>query len=287
MAGRAGALGRSSTCAKLVKLGESVAICEQIGDPATRQGPGRPAGDAHRHAGDADRLDACWTTRPTTSCSAFARDKEHRGPGVALARERRRCASPRVAPQALENELRRIAPAEVLSAVPAGTASSSPSFRSGISTSTRAGRACSKQLGAGEPRRLRLRGPDARHRRLRRAARLRGEDPGPGARARRRGQRRARRRIPARSTPRRAATSRSTETLRGEPAPTLFSLLDDCATGMGSRLLRHWLHHPLRDRKALDGTPRSGRRAAKRNRPRPEDPARLLRRRAHHRAASR
>jgi DNA mismatch repair protein MutS len=38
---------------------------------------------------------------------------------------------------------------------------------------------------------------------------------------------------------------------RGEPAPTLFSLLDECATGMGSRLLRHWLHHPLRDRSAL------------------------------------
>ena len=51
-----------------------------------------------------------------------------------------------------------------------------------------------------------------------------------------------------------AATRRNlelTETLRGEPAPTLFSLLDECATGMGSRLLRHWLHHPLRDRAAL------------------------------------
>jgi len=42
-----------------------------------------------------------------------------------------------------------------------------------------------------------------------------------------------------------------TETMRGEPAPTLFSLLDTCATGMGSRLLRHTLHHPLRDRAAL------------------------------------
>ena len=52
-----------------------------------------------------------------------------------------------------------------------------------------------------------------------------------------------------------AATRRNlelTETLRGEPAPTLFSLLDECACGMGSRLLRHWLHHPLRDRKALE-----------------------------------
>src|SRR3989441_4708300 len=44
-----------------------------------------------------------------------------------------------------------------------------------------------------------------------------------------------------------------TETLRGEPAPTLFSVLDECATGMGSRLLRHWLHHPLRDHGALTG----------------------------------
>ncbi|TAN47819.1 MAG: DNA mismatch repair protein MutS, partial [Betaproteobacteria bacterium] len=51
-----------------------------------------------------------------------------------------------------------------------------------------------------------------------------------------------------------AATRRNleiTETLRGEPAPTLFSLLDQCATGMGSRLLRRWLHQPLRDRQAL------------------------------------
>jgi DNA mismatch repair protein MutS len=51
-----------------------------------------------------------------------------------------------------------------------------------------------------------------------------------------------------------AATRRNlelTETLRGEPAPTLFSLLDECASAMGSRLLRHWLHHPLRDRAAV------------------------------------
>ena len=42
-----------------------------------------------------------------------------------------------------------------------------------------------------------------------------------------------------------------TETIRGEPAPTLLSLLDTCATGMGSRWLRHTLHHPLRDRAVL------------------------------------
>ncbi|MBB3014405.1 DNA mismatch repair protein MutS [Cupriavidus alkaliphilus] len=38
-----------------------------------------------------------------------------------------------------------------------------------------------------------------------------------------------------------------TETLRGGESPTLFSLLDTCCTAMGSRALRHWLHHPLRD----------------------------------------
>ena len=51
-----------------------------------------------------------------------------------------------------------------------------------------------------------------------------------------------------------AATRRNlelTETLRGEAAPTLLSVLDTTATGMGTRLLRHWLHHPLRDRDIL------------------------------------
>jgi DNA mismatch repair protein MutS len=43
-----------------------------------------------------------------------------------------------------------------------------------------------------------------------------------------------------------------TETIRGQDgsaaSPTLFSLLDHCRTAMGSRLLRHWLHHARRDR---------------------------------------
>lgn len=48
-----------------------------------------------------------------------------------------------------------------------------------------------------------------------------------------------------------AATRRNLEidqTLRGEPAPTLFSLINTTQTAMGARLLRHWLHHPLRQR---------------------------------------
>ena len=39
-----------------------------------------------------------------------------------------------------------------------------------------------------------------------------------------------------------------TQTLRGEDSPTLFSLLDTCLTGMGSRALRAWLLSPQRDR---------------------------------------
>ena len=50
-----------------------------------------------------------------------------------------------------------------------------------------------------------------------------------------------------------AATRRNLEitaTLSGEPAPTLLSLLDACGTAAGSRLLRHWLTHPLRSQDA-------------------------------------
>ncbi|MEO6626289.1 MAG: DNA mismatch repair protein MutS [Burkholderiaceae bacterium] len=38
------------------------------------------------------------------------------------------------------------------------------------------------------------------------------------------------------------------QTLRGESAPTLFSQIDSCQTSMGSRQLRHWLLEPRRDR---------------------------------------
>ena len=52
-----------------------------------------------------------------------------------------------------------------------------------------------------------------------------------------------------------ASTRRSlelTETLSGKSAPTLCSILDSCQSGMGSRFLRHTLHHPLRDREFLE-----------------------------------
>ncbi len=39
-----------------------------------------------------------------------------------------------------------------------------------------------------------------------------------------------------------------TQTLRGETSPTLLSVLDTCRTGMGSRRLRQWLTQPQRER---------------------------------------
>ncbi len=39
-----------------------------------------------------------------------------------------------------------------------------------------------------------------------------------------------------------------TQTLRGEDSPTLFSLLDTCLTGMGSRTLKSWMLQPPRER---------------------------------------
>ncbi|MBR7002007.1 MAG: DNA mismatch repair protein MutS [Neisseriaceae bacterium] len=47
-----------------------------------------------------------------------------------------------------------------------------------------------------------------------------------------------------------AATRRNlelTETISGKASPTLFSEMDYCCNNMGSRLLASWLHHPLRD----------------------------------------
>lgn len=52
-----------------------------------------------------------------------------------------------------------------------------------------------------------------------------------------------------------AATRRNLEitvTLSGKQAPTLLSTLDQCASHMGSRLLAQWLHHPLRNRSHIE-----------------------------------
>jgi DNA mismatch repair protein MutS len=238
--------------ARLVRKGESVAICEQIGDPATSKGP-------------VDRQVTRIVTPGTLTDSSLLEEKAD---NILLALRRDKAAAglawlnlangdlrvAEIAPDLLEHELRRIAPAEVLVAesvvldgAGAFAVTRLPEWHFDFAA---ARKALLAQLGA---------------------ATLAGygcEDFEPAIAAcgalleyAKKTQGRALAHVSA-VVPERAgayvrmdaATRRNlelTETLRGEPAPTLFSLLDECATGMGSRLLRHWLHHPLRDQSSL------------------------------------
>ena len=235
--------------AKLVKLGQSVAIAEQIGDPALAKGP-------------VDRQVTRIVTPGTLTDPALLEDKAdnvllslHRDKttvGLAwlsLASGTLRVAE--IAPQALSNELRRIDPAEVLISDEAHldgffTTRLSPwqfDVESGkkkllkqLGAATLAGFGCEDlTLAMGACGALLEYAGKTQGQALAHVTAVTAERAGEYVRLD-------------------AATRRNlelTETLRGEPAPTLFSLLDECATGMGSRLLRHWLHHPLRDRAAL------------------------------------
>ncbi|MGH8732840.1 MAG: DNA mismatch repair protein MutS, partial [Burkholderiales bacterium] len=233
--------------AKLVKLGQSVAIAEQIGDPNTAKGPVDRQVTRIVTPGtltDSELLD----DKSDNVLLALSRDKSTVGLAwLSLASGALRVAE--VAPQALDNELRRIAPAEVLCAFELNGffVTKLPEWHFDIETGKKK---LLKQLGAAslagygcEDLTLAIGACGAL---LEYAAKTQGQ---------------ALAHVTAVSAERAgeyvrldAATRRNlelTETLRGEPAPTLFSLLDECATGMGSRLLRHWLHHPLRDRAAL------------------------------------
>jgi len=233
--------------AKLVRLGQSVAIAEQIGDPATAKGPVDRQVTRIVTPGtltDSELLD----DKSDNVLLSISRDKTTVGLAwLSLASGALRVAE--VAPQALDNELRRIDPAEVLCAHELKDFFSTrlPEWHFDVEAGRKR---LLKQLGAAslagygcEDMTLAIGACGAL---LEYAAKTQGQ---------------ALAHVTAVSAERAgeyvrldAATRRNlelTETLRGEPAPTLFSLLDECATGMGSRLLRHWLHHPLRDRAAL------------------------------------
>jgi len=242
--------------ARLVKLGESVAICEQIGDPATSKGP-------------VDRAVTRVVTPGTLTDAALLDEKadnvllavshERSTAGLAwlnLASGDLRVAE--VAAQNLIHELRRIAPAEILAAESSPLAAQLSDF-----AVTRlpewhfdieAGRtALLDQLGAAS-----LAGYGCDDLRaaigacgalLDYAKKTQGQSKEGLAHINAVTAERAGQYLRMDSATRR--NLEITETLRGEPAPTLYSLLDECASGMGSRLLRHWLHHPLRDHTAI------------------------------------
>jgi DNA mismatch repair protein MutS len=236
-----------SYLAKLVKLGQSVAIAEQIGDPATAKGP-------------VDRQVTRIVTPGTLTDPSLLEDKAenvllaiHRDRSsvglawLSLASGTLRVAE--VAPQALDNELRRIGPAEILCGfdIDGYFVTKLPEWQFDIEAGKKK---LLKQLGAAslagfgcEDLTLAIGACGAL---LDYAGKTQGQ---------------ALAHVTAVTAERAgeyvrldAATRRNlelTETLRGERSPTLFSLLDECATGMGSRLLRHWLHHPLRERSVL------------------------------------
>ena len=240
--------------AKLVKLGESVAICEQIGDPATSKGP-------------VERRVTRVVTPGTLTDAALLDEKRentllavtrHRGTlGLAwlsLASGALRALETGVTQ--LGSELTRLGPSEIL-------CPDDSTFDD-------------LDLGTGIVRRLPVWHFDAESGRralieqfrTRDLAAFDADDLGPALGAAgallqyaRGTQGTALTHITGLAVERAdalvvldAVTRRNleiTETLRGEPAPTLVSVLDTCGTTMGSRLLRHWLHHPLRDRTVL------------------------------------
>ncbi|SDI57363.1 DNA mismatch repair protein MutS [Propionivibrio dicarboxylicus] len=234
--------------ARLVKLGESVVICEQIGDPATSKGP-------------VERAVARIVTPGTLTDAALLDDKRDAllmalvvaRPLAGLAwlnlasGEFRVCE---VAPEKLAATLERIRPAEVvipdslqLPFAPEAALTRRPDWHFDSDAATR--ELCAHFKTAS----LSGFGADA----------LRSAIAAAGALLRyaQATQTRALPHVQALVVERDGtflgldtATRRNlelTETLRGQAAPTLFSLLDACITAMGSRALRHALHHPLRD----------------------------------------
>ncbi|MDX8386121.1 MAG: DNA mismatch repair protein MutS [Gallionella sp.] len=239
--------------ARLVKMGESVAICEQIGDPATSKGP-------------VDRKVVRIITPGTLTDSALL-DEKRDSLLLALHQSKNEVGLAwlnlasgqffisEVSVSQLSAELERLQPSEILSAEDAVL----PSFKNAAGKSLpawhfeldTARRALCQQFGtldlAGFGCDDFTVGLEAAGALLGYAKLTQGQSI-----AHVRGLQVYHADQYVRMD---AATRRNleiTQTLRGEPAPTLLSLLDTCATNMGSRLLSNWLHHPLRDRTMLN-----------------------------------
>jgi len=237
--------------AKLVRLGESVAICEQIGDPHTSKGP-------------VERRVTRIVTPGTLTDSALLDDKRdnlllalwqnQNVIGIAwLALAAGRVRAAEIKASNLATELERLRPAEVLIAESAGAALQGegsyatrrlPEWKFDLESATRA---LCRQFNTHDLTAFGL-------------TELPAATCAAGALIEyaRATQGNAIAHVTALAVENTSAyialdpaTRRNleiSETLRGDPAPTLLSLLDTCATSMGSRLLRHTLHHPLRDR---------------------------------------
>ncbi|RSF01131.1 DNA mismatch repair protein MutS [Achromobacter aegrifaciens] len=238
--------------ARLVAMGESIAICEQIGDPATSKGP-------------VERRIVRIVTPGTLPAAALLPAKADRAlaavfvggtaraPRAGLAWLNLASGEFRVtecAPAQLESELHRMAPAEIVCADCAvfdspfdGARARVPDWHfeadsarahllAHFKTDTLAGFDIEDMpagiCAAGALLRYAAR---TQSQALAHVQSLSAERPGQYVLL----------------DPVTRRNLELTQTLSGEDSPTLFSLLDGCRTPMGSRLLRRWLHHPLRE----------------------------------------
>ena len=240
--------------AKLVKLGESVAICEQIGDPAASKGP-------------VERKVLRIVTPGTLTDSALLDDKrdnlllalwpQQNRVGIAwlalaAGRFRANGDQPGQSP-------RRTRAAETRRDTDRGVGRLRPGDQCGLRCAAPAGVAVrdrSRDARVAPPVRyprsvgVRAHRHDRRNLRRGRADRIRARDPGNSI-AHVTGLAFEHASAYLSIDPATRRNLEISETIRGEPAPTLLSLLDTCATSMGSRLLRHTLHHPLRDHRPI------------------------------------
>jgi DNA mismatch repair protein MutS len=245
---------------KLVRLGESVAICEQVGDPATAKGPVER--QVTRIITPGTLTDAALLEEKR-DCMLLALCVHESTLGLAwLNLAAGQFCVMETSPDNLTSELERLKPAEILlpelSDIPAAingmggalkklTLKRLPMWQFDV---VAAARNLSRQFGTQD---LSGFGCDGLHSSLGAASALLDYarlTQGTGIvhiKALRVERDSAYVRMDA-------ATRRNleiSETILGEASPTLLSLLDTCSANMGSRLLRHWLHHPLRDRKII------------------------------------
>jgi DNA mismatch repair protein MutS len=239
--------------ARLVRRGESVAICEQIGDPAKSKGPVERQVVRVVTPGTVTD-EAFLDERRDTLLAALCRDGEQFGLAWLELSSGRFCVLEAVGDEALAAEIERLRPAEVL--VPEQSKSAGlntfvrerPSWHFDLETSTRllceqfatkdlSGFGCADHKVA-----IRAAGCLLQYVRDTQKASL------PHLRGLRTQER-------SEAVLLDAATRRNLEldtSLADRPDCTVAAVLDHTATAMGGRELRRWLHRPLRDRKPVE-----------------------------------
>ena len=239
--------------ARLVKMGESVAICEQVGDPAASKGPVERRVTRIVTPGTITESALRPATRESLLAAVSADDAVAGIAWMALASGDLRITE--VPRERLDGELERLQPAEMLAAPDLPIAA-----RAGMAVkrlepwhfdAVSARRDLARQFGTADLSGYGCEGMDravgaagallayCRHTQQSALTHV------TGLRVERESE------FVAMDAPTRRNLE-ITETLAGAESPTLFSLLDRTATSMGGRRLRDWLHHPLRDTRAVE-----------------------------------